>query len=429
MASRPPASLQVISSLFTEEVLLQIVQKAVKDDDASMEDFKVTYATAPGEGYLGIVYRITAAVLTKGETKQISLIAKGLPSNLARRKTWKIPSFFRNEILFYDHVLPIMQEYEMRKRKAGWSKTFLPFPVCPWSYCDGERDFIVMLDLGMDGFGICDRTQGFNHFHCEEALKMLARFHATSLAMKDQEPETFQKMTKDLVEPYYRLDYEDWYKGFLKNLQEVAIDAVKKIYPDSVYVEKMEAFANDGQYKVMCELVKPVSPFSVPNHGDAWGPNFLYRYDDDNRSSPSDIRLLDFQLMRLGSPVLDLLFFLYSVTTAKERDNNGWSNLLKCYHTALSDALSDFGSDPHKVFPYDEFLKEIQTLGKYGLGMGIESVPLSMVESENVNDLDAIEGTEEVPLHNYWKVDFIQHEAGLRRVADLVKFTVDQRFI
>lgn len=71
----------------------------------------------------------------------------------------------------------------------------------------------------------------------------------------------------------------------------------------------------------------------------------------------------------------------------------------------------------------------MQKYGKYGLGMGIESVPISMVESENVDDLDAIEGDEEVPLHNYWKVGLIQHERGLKRVADIVKFTVDQGFI
>jgi hypothetical protein len=77
----------------------------------------------------------------------------------------------------------------------------------------------------------------------------------------------------------------------------------------------------------------------------------------------------------------------------------------------------------------ESFLEEVQKYGKYGLGMGIESVPISMVESDNVDDLDAIEGNEEVPLHNYWKVGLIQHEMGLKRVADLVKFTVDQGFI
>ncbi|XP_059486393.1 uncharacterized protein LOC132203001 isoform X1 [Neocloeon triangulifer] len=429
MASRPPASLQIISPLFTEEILLKIIRVAVKDETASIKAFSVSYATAPGEGYLGIVYRIIADAQTGGATTRVSFIVKGLPQNLARRKTWKIPSFFKNEVLFYSHVLPIMQDFEQRKRTPGWSKTFLPVPKCLWSYSDGDNDFIVMLDLGTEGFAISDRTQGFNIGHCEAALEMLAHFHGLGLAMKDQEPDTYQKMVKDMVEPYYRLDYEDWYKGFLRNLQEVAIDAVKKVYPDTKYVAKMESFANDGQYKQMSELVKPVGPFSVPNHGDAWGPNFLYQYDTADKSRPSNIRLLDFQLMRLGSPVLDLLFFLYSVTTAKERDDGGWERILKHYHDSFCFALTSLGADAKKVFPFEDFLKEVKKYGRYGLGMGIESVPLSMVESENVNDLDAIEGSEEVPLHNYWKVDFIQHHAGRQRVADLVKFTVDQGFI
>lgn len=117
----------------------------------------------------------------------------------------------------------------------------------------------------------------------------------------------------------------------------------------SEYEAKLLSFANETQYKLMCELVKPESEFSVPNHGDAWGPNFLYRCDSADRSRTSDIRLLDFQLMRLGTPVLDMLFFLYSVTTAEERDNGGWDRILKHYHDSVSHAVSSLGSNPQKV--------------------------------------------------------------------------------
>jgi hypothetical protein len=117
----------------------------------------------------------------------------------------------------------------------------------------------------------------------------------------------------------------------------------------SEYVTKLKSFANDSQYKMMCELVKPNSPFSIPNHGDAWGPNFLYRYDTADKNRPSDIRLLDFQLMRLGTPILDMLFFLYSVTTYEERDNGGWDKILKHYHDSVCSAISSLGADPQKV--------------------------------------------------------------------------------
>jgi hypothetical protein len=223
MASRPEASLQVISPLFTEALLEKIVRTAVHNDSASVQSHAVTYATAPGEGYLGIVYRVRAEVLSGGSVRQLSFIVKGMPHNMARRKTWKIPSFFRNEVLFYSHVLPIMRDFEQRRKKG--SKTFLPFPACLWSHSDGDNDFIVMLDLGME------RTQKFNIGHCEAALEILGHWHGLSLALKDLEPDTFANMTKDFVEPYYRLDYEDWYKGFLKNLQEVCLDAVHKVYP------------------------------------------------------------------------------------------------------------------------------------------------------------------------------------------------------
>jgi len=155
------------------------------------------------------------------------------------RKTWKIPSFFKNEVLFYGHVLPLMQDFE-RRRRDGKFKTFLPVPVCLWSHSDGENDFIVMLDLGTEGFAISERTQKCNTGHCEAAIEMLGHFHAVGLAMRYQEPDTFAKMTKDMGETYFRVDYEDWYKGFLKNLQEVSKDAVRKVYPgDLLFVCKI----------------------------------------------------------------------------------------------------------------------------------------------------------------------------------------------
>jgi hypothetical protein len=231
MSSRPEASLQVISPLFTEALLEKIVRTAVHNEAASVQSHTVTYATAPGEGYLGIVYRVRAEVLSGGSVRQLSFIVKGMPVNMARRKTWKIPSFFRNEVLFYSHVLPIMRDFEQRRKKGSGGKTFLPFPACLWSHSDGDNDFIVMLDLGMEGFAISERTQKFNIGHCEAALEILGHWHGLSLALKDLEPDTFDNMTKDFVEPYYRLDYEDWYKGFLKNLQEVCMDAVHKVYP------------------------------------------------------------------------------------------------------------------------------------------------------------------------------------------------------
>lgn len=430
-ASLPKASLEQISSLLSEKSLLEIVRCLTKNQQATIANYEVRYATAPGDSYLGIVYRVSVEANVDSEVRKLSMIAKGIPANLARRKTWKIPSFFKNEVFFYKTVLPTLLDFERRKRgeKAQADRPFVPVPTCLSCHSDGEKDYIIMSDLGVEGFAISERTEGFSQEHCEAALEALGHFHGLSLAFKSQEPETFHKMVANMVEPYFRLDYESWYSGFLKNLQCVAIDAVAKEYPNSEYESKLRAFANENQYKMMCELVKPEEPYALPGHGDAWGPNFLYRYNSDDKSRPSNIRILDFQLMRYASPLLDVMFFLFSVTTKEQRDNGGFEQLLQHYHNAMSEAITDLGSDPKQLFPYSAFKQEVQKYGKFGLGMGIESVPISMMTSDSVADLDSLPGDQEFPLETFWKIPLIDSKEGRLRVADLVKFSVEQGYI
>jgi Ecdysteroid kinase-like family len=42
-------------------------------------------------------------------------------------------------------------------------------------------------------------------------------------------------------------------------------------------------------------------------------PHFLFKYGDDN-ATPLACRIIDFQLARYGSPVLDISFLIYSCT-------------------------------------------------------------------------------------------------------------------
>lgn len=89
--------------------------------------------------------------------------------------------------------------------------------------------------------------------------------------------------------------------------------------------------------------------------GDCWAPNFLIR---DIGQNQKEALMLDFQLARCSSPVLDLSLLVYCCTSKPFRDQY-FDDILKIYHTELSSAIKSLGSDPNKVYSWDLFKKEV----------------------------------------------------------------------
>jgi len=90
--------------------------------------------------------------------------------------------------------------------------------------------------------------------------------------------------------------------------------------------------------------------------GDCWAPNFLIR---DIEQGQKEALMLDFQLARCASPVLDLSFLIYSCTLKPFRDRY-FDDALKFYHDELCGTIELLGSDSKKIYPWDLFAKEVK---------------------------------------------------------------------
>lgn len=66
---------------------------------------------------------------------------------------------------------------------------------------------------------------------------------------------------------------------------------------------------------------------------------------------------------------------------------------------------------------------------RFGVGMGMESVPMSILPDDQVADLDAMVGDAPVPLADVWKIAPIEDAAGRRRLADIFRHAIDQGYL
>lgn len=287
-----------------------------------------------------------------------------------------------------------------------------------------------MEDLGNSGFRPADRELEIDLPHCKMALMSFGRLHGLSHAMRALEPEQFKQLTSHMSDIYYAEATRSWHEGMVNLEVSVAKDAVQKEYPGSVIEEKLNEFIGDTRqfYTEMARLTHTVNKYSVIGHGDCWPPNFMYQYRGGDKDIPQAMKIIDFQLVRLGSCALDISFFVYSCTPEDLRQDH-YDEMLEWYFNGVEETLNQFKLDPEKVFPRSALKEEMQLFARFGVGTAIEALPLNLMPEEDTTDMDAIEGIVPLTLPEVWKLKPITDAQGRRRLADVFKHAVEQGYL
>lgn len=101
----------------------------------------------------------------------------------------------------------------------------------------------------------------------------------------------------------------------------------------------------------------------------------------------------------------------------------------KDYHNAATDLIKALGSDPNAVYPWSALQQELKVAARFGVGMGMESLPFSIMDDEDTPDLDEITGNEAVPVTTVLKIRPIKNKQGRLRLADAFKHGIDQGYL
>lgn len=74
------------------------------------------------------------------------------------------------------------------------------------------------------------------------------------------------------------------------------------------------------------------------------------------------------------------------------------------------------------------FQSELKSFFRFGVGMGIESIPFSMLDDNDTADMDKI-GDTAVPITSVWILKKLKSEQDLHRLADIFKHASDRGYL
>lgn len=402
--------------------LQALVLRALHDEGvAKLHRLAVTPGSVLGDNFMCVIHRVSAeGVARAGQPRLLSLILKCQPGNEARRKFFSVDLLFRNEVNFYERVIPRLQQGTL---------VSLGVPQCLCSLQDSQDDALVLEDLRPAGFRMVDRVSGLDEPHCRLVLRELARLHALSLALRARDPEKFQQLTTQVKDILFDDDRKPAFEPFILSSYKETLRIVLKYYDndhENIYVKVMKRIA-EGGFELIAGIVHDTPEHErVITHGDCWTNNLQFRYDEDE---PVDVRLLDFQLTRVSTPALDVTYILFT-SLRYGLLASCYDELLTCYHASLASTLTELGLAVEDLFPRIRLDQEMARCAAYGVAMAGIVVPAVYCPPEHAPDLESVTGdTADAFVQEYARQMKAETPEGRRHLASLLQHSVERGFL
>ncbi|XP_037952115.1 uncharacterized protein LOC119682694 [Teleopsis dalmanni] len=315
-----------IPKWINEKYFEKILQKDMPQFKKILK-FTPTAATPPGENYTSIMVRIHMDIEMKdGFTQQQSYIMKTMLDKDKGGTFINTLNLFPKEKFMYEQLLPQLETlYNDINKKVKLA------PKCVWVEEKAERITLVLEDLNTKKFKNINRLKGFDMAHMKRVLEKLAEFHAVTVIWQQRNgayPEEFQKS-------YLPANYQKS-KSYQARVQ--SFKAAMSTWGLEDYEKYAERIPNAEQFvnaAMGCFNTDP-NEFKVLNHGDFWSSNIMQNYTSTGEIN--QIRFIDFQLCKWGSPAQDLWEVIMCSSESNLRIRE-FDNFVRIYHTHLLKCL------------------------------------------------------------------------------------------
>nr|XP_046489094.1 uncharacterized protein LOC124222317 [Neodiprion pinetum] len=339
-----------------------VLRKVEKNDSIEVSDMTVKPATANGDNYMSDMHRIGAASNSCG--------------------------FLTDEISMMSETLPRMQEILSRHgMPASLSARCLPTQ-------EEGPIHLLLEDLVAEGFRLADRQAGLDLDHCLVAIRNLANFHASSVALAEKDLAAVTKYNKGNFHKDHVLI------AFFESTMKYFAEEVAK-WPElnpRIY-NKILKLSEVVREKLCEAALFRENDFNVLNHGDFWINNIMFRYDD--QQNPVDSRFVsakfyiyqlklhvDFQLSNYASPAIDILFFFGTSLSDVVREQHR-ELIVREYHASLTATMAKLKCVT--VVPsLDQLLDTLKKRALCEVVTSFTLFPMILVDKSNFVSLDDV---------------------------------------
>lgn len=398
------SDLSVIESDVIRDALCQTVESRLKS-----KNYKICVSSASQAGesnFIGIVYRVSYCKDDEDVNgpNASKLILKIAPSHPSRREKFTTRLPFLQEIYMYDVVLPSFRKFEQSKGLIVEKDGFFEYPECYRTVDVDLSECLFLEDLKQRSFNIIDKSkEQLTADHVNLVLRALGKYHAISMALRDQKPEQFKELTSNLLEVFFQND-DDTFRDYFNKQAHAALDTVSS--EEDIHLHtKLKKFLSKDVIDILLDTLNlnEIGSGVVISHADTWQNNILYRHDQNGK--PTDCSILDWQISRCASPIHDIVYFVFCCTTKELRDIH-YDNFLRNYHESLSAHIrrydfvdhhiahleyflifflfSRLGSDPDQLFPFELMQEHFHKFARYGLLMSTTLLPMITGTTKNL---------------------------------------------
>ncbi|KRT78404.1 phosphotransferase [Oryctes borbonicus] len=326
-----------------------------------------------GQGYLSVD---TAVKITEAD-RELNLFIKTAPKHKSIREVFQIRTAYLNELRFYENIYPELDKFYLEK-------TSKPLNIAPKFYSgnnEENKEVIALENLKAEGFNVPPAKKVLEKEEVVTLMRTYAKLHGTSLALRDQKQDLFDDITKDIPDFFYGLFKTAIQDNDLMGVYGILERNLEKTPDNEMILEKFK-YLVDNMHETLVKIKDFHGDYRVITHGDCNCNNLMFR-------NKEELRLIDYQGMKLASPALDLSYVFYATSTSEDNFIQ-LDYFLDQYYEALSATVIELGSNPQALFPKELIKEDWKTFCGFSVAMAVYTAISMFCEGGAPNIVDLI---------------------------------------
>ncbi|XP_022232701.2 uncharacterized protein LOC111081075 [Drosophila obscura] len=320
----------MLPSWLNAEFIQTKLRAYCKDDQLRVLKLWGKPATGKGENFIGIMTRICVDYEDGSGTLQNKsyILKQTCPAEAPQARIFFEYDVYTREMDMYEFVLPKMAEL---LREIGITEKLTADCVA----VDRQHSILILEDLAPLKYVNADRLKQLDMAHAKLVLELQAKLHAAAVILNERHPELLAKNFSSHFFCREKNGYAEIFTSLFKSFMRYV-----KTKPslNNRYGAKLEVVLSHLMEYAARTVDVDAKDFQTLIHGDCWTNNIMFQYDD--RGTPINVVLIDFQFCTWTSPAGDLHYFCSSSLREDAREKE--TELVQYHYYAMKKTLAKF---------------------------------------------------------------------------------------